>query len=67
MIRKGQICYLRVKVLGPYVVNGLGGSADGRIDVQCVDRTGRPTDTVIHVVEEHQLVSMSDARRAVLS
>lgn len=45
----GSIAYLRVKVGQPY--------KPGLIDVQIVDKTGRPTDAVTHVVEAHQLLS----------
>lgn len=48
----GTIAYLRVKVGQPY-----RDKHGERVDVQCVDRTGRPTDATTHVVEKHQLLT----------
>lgn len=65
---RGSVCYVRVKVLGPYRVSGLPASPDqnsDKVDVQCVDRMGRPTDMVIHVLEEHQLITQYQAKKAV--
>lgn len=54
--KPGAVMFLRVKVIGPHT-----DRFGERTEVQCVDRTGRPTAATTHVVETHQVLSKERA------